>query len=448
MGNPATGSSLLFGLGLEQEYGVPGTAGLLGHRAVLPLKAGLAGEESDSPAVNQSGFMEPGVPGKKGGKIEWGMILTAAELLEPLEHICRAVTKTTLETGVYRYVFEPDNTGVDTSFYTLVSKVPVESWWLYGIKFGEVGLEIGDNEAVPVKLKGEIGHGTRLSQAVADEDNTGTYALGPMIRGPLKDRTAGDVYVKVTDNSPLTFKVEQTTGTPTFAGAAVEVAIDGVTGRAVWQNLQGDDGLDLGIWDENRDPLEIIWPGTATDHEDLAVNDVFRFNVAWQNPSVPFLSGHQTEFTSAHWTVRARVSGASVWQVKRVNTGSVTVNWPITVDRGSTSRYPFALTRDGQFMVELELNRNLVDSFFVDAGEKRSRLETELAFEGRQVGTGAHREGITFTCPRLRIDDDTRDAANEKAVKEKVKLSSERTDSGDPPATITVITTRNWTPST
>lgn len=448
MANPATGSSLLFGLGLEQEFGVPGSAGLLGHRAVLPLKAGLMGEESESPAVNQSGFLEPAVAGKKGGKLEWGMVLTAAELLEPLEHICRSVTKTTLETGVYRYVFEPDNTGVDTSFYSLVSKVPVESWWLYGIKFSELSLDIGDNEAVPVKMKGEIGHGTRLSQAVADDDNTGTYALGPVIRGPLKARAAGDVYVKVTDNSPLTFKVEQTMGTPTFGGAAVEVAIDATTGRAVWQNLQGDDGLDLGYWNENRDPLEILWPGTAEDHEDLAVNDIFVFQVDWQNPSVPFLSGHQTEFTSAHWTVRARVSGESVWQEKRVNTGSVTVEWPTTVDRGSTSRYPFGITRDGQFMVSLELNRKLVDAFFVDAGESRSRLEMELAFEGRQLGTGAHRESITFAAPRMRIDDDTRDVANEKAVQEKTKLSSERTLTGDPPATITVITTRNWTPAT
>ena len=74
----------------------------------------------------------------------------------------------------------------------------------------------------------------------------------------------------------LQFKTEQTPDSPTFPGPAAAVALD-ATGEAIWQNLQGADGLDLGFWEENRDPLEIVWPGTAADHAALAVGDIFTF---------------------------------------------------------------------------------------------------------------------------------------------------------------------------
>src|SRR5215207_2301512 len=98
--NPATGSSLLLALGLEREYGVPG-GGVLGYRARLPVKASLAGIEAASGAVNQSGFVERGIPGSKGGAIEWSLPLRAGEMLEYFEHIFGSVEKETLEEDVY-----------------------------------------------------------------------------------------------------------------------------------------------------------------------------------------------------------------------------------------------------------------------------------------------------------------------------------------------------------
>jgi hypothetical protein len=448
----ATGSATLIALGRELEFGVPG-GGILGYRSILPVKADLMGEKSESGAVNQSGFIEPAVAGKKGGKFEWSIPMSVAAMLEYLEHVCRSVQKTVLEAGppaVYRYRFSPSITGVDTSFYSLVSKPPVERWWLYGIKFGEISLEVGDNEEIPLKLKGDLAHGTRLGAAVPDPANTGTYTLGPFVRGPLKNRAGGPVFVKVTQVAPvLQLKVEQTAGAPAFVGAAVTVALDPVSGRAVWQNLQGATGLDLGFWDAdgNKDPLEIIFPGTAAEHAGLGVDDVFKFPVDWPDPAVPFLSGYQAAFTSAHWEVRLRHAGAADWLVKDVNTGSLTLAWPVTPDSGARSRYPFAITRDGRFMPSVELNRKLVDDFFIDAGERRARFEAELSFKGRQIGTGVHREGLTATFPALRVDEDTREPANEKAVQEKVKLTGERDDDGSAPVTIDIITTRNWTPT-
>src|SRR4051812_9423747 len=99
MANPATGSALLLALGLEAEYGVPGS-GLIGYRTRLPVKTGLAGTESPSGSVNQSGVLERGIPGTKGGGFEWPLPLKAGELLEFLEHVFGQAEKATLEAGV------------------------------------------------------------------------------------------------------------------------------------------------------------------------------------------------------------------------------------------------------------------------------------------------------------------------------------------------------------
>ncbi len=447
MANPATGAGALLALGLEQQFGIPG-GGLTGYRVRLPIKAALTGAEAASGAVNQSGFIERGIPGAKGGAMEWSLPMRAGELLEFFEHLFGSVAKTTLETGVYKYTFTPTINGVDTSFYSLFSTAPVEKWWLYGIKFGSLDGEIGDNTEIPVKLQGFLGHGTRLGAAVPDDDNTGTYALGPYIRGVLKDRAAGPVHVRVTRVvGGLQFKVEQTSDSPTFAGAAVDVLLDGETLEGTWQNLQGHDGLDLGLWAENKDPLEIVWPGAAADHADLEIGDVFVFPVAWSNPAVPYLSGHQ-RLTSAHWLLQLRAVGAATWITKPVTSGKFSIDRAVSPDRGNNSRYPFGLIRDGMFTPSLELSRSFVDAFFTDKGERQERLEGRLQFLGRQLGaSGANREGITFTYSSLRIDGDERAPANEKAIDEKLKLTGETNDEGDPPLVVEIVTTRNWTPS-
>jgi hypothetical protein len=446
MSPTATGSALLLALGLEPEYGIPGS-NLTAYRARLPVKAGLTGQEVPSGAVNPSGVLERGIPGTKGGALELALPLRAGELLEFFEHLFGAAEKTALEPGVFRYTFSPAVPGVDTSFHALYSTPPVERWQLYGIKLGALALDIGDNTEIPVSLKGLIGHGTRLGAAVPGAANTGTYALGPVLRGPLADRAAGDVHVRVTRVAGgLQFKTEQTLGAPTFPGTAVDVVLDPETGRATWQNLQGADGLDLGIWAENKDPLDIVWPGTAADHAELAPGDTFTFPVSWTDPDVPFLTGHQ-RFTSAHWVMKLRNAGAAAWATKPVNTGKVSIERAITADRGNNSRYAFAMVRDGLFIPRLELSRKLVDSFFSDKQERHDRLEAQLLFEGRQLGTGEFRESLTFTYASLRIDKAERTPASAKAIEENVELTGETDESGAPPLLLDVITPRDWTPS-
>jgi hypothetical protein len=444
----ASGSAVLWAAGRERGFGIPGAAGgLTAYKAVLPIDSDLLDSASEGAAVNQSGFLERGVPGPKGGKSTWSTSLTTGSILDFLEHLLGAVTKTPLAAGIFQYVFQPSRNGVDTSFYALLSRSPVLRTWLYGLKLSKLSLAIGDNTEIPVKLEGLIGHGTRMGSPVAAPTNTGAYQLGPHLRGALRAPAAGPVQVQVTQVAGgLQFKTEQTPGAHTFPGAAVDIALD-AAGEAIWQNLQGADGLDLGFWEENRDPLEIIWPGTAADHAALAVGDVFTFQPPgeWADPDIPGLSGFQ-RFTSAHWTVSLRTVGAGVWTPMRCRKGTLELSWPISEERGNGSRYPYALLRDGLFAPSLKIERALVDPFFADHAEAAARLEAQLAFTGRQLAA-EHRESITFTLASARIEAAKRTAKDARTIPEEITLVGETTETVAPPLTAEVITTRDWSPS-
>jgi hypothetical protein len=447
MANPATGSALLLALGQEPWFGIPG-GGILGYRSRLPVKIELKGSESPSGTVNPSGFLQPGVPGPKGGTFEWPFALTAGGMLEYFEHLLGSVTKTVLETGVYQYAFTPTVSGVDTSFYCLYSTPPVEHWWFYGIKFGSLEGTIGDNQEIPLSLKGFVTHGTTLGAAVADAANTGAYNRGPFIRGVLADPDAGDVHILITRVAGgVRFKCEQTDGAPTFSGADVDVVLDPETGLGAWQNLQGADGFDLGIWDENKDPLELVLPGSPDDHALLAVGDQFTFPVTWSDPAIPYLLGNQ-KLTSAHWTLGLRGIGASDWIFKRFNSGKFGIERSVTPNRGSGSRYAFGVIREGELKPTIEADRQFVDLFIAGRAQRNAGFEGLLKFEGRQLGSGQHRESIQMEFPNLRIESADRTPSNANAVQEKIKLVGKTDDYGGAPVFVTVITARNWTPST
>jgi hypothetical protein len=442
----ASGSAVLWAVGRERSFGIPGT-GLTAYKAVLPLDSDLLDAESEGAAVNQSGFLERGIPGPKGGKSIWSTSLTTGSILEFLEHLLGQAAKSELTAGIYRYLFEPTRSGADTSFYALLSRSPVLRTWLYGLKLSKLSLSIGDNTEIPVKLEGLIGHGTRMGAPVPAAANTGAYQLGPHLRGTLRDPAAGPVHIQVARVAGgLQFKTEQTNGAPTFPGTAVDIALDAAS-EAVWQNLQGADGLDLGFWEENRDPLEIIWPGTPADHAALAEGDVFTFQPPgqWAAPPIPSLSGFQ-RFTSAHWTIALRTVGAAAWSPMRCRKGTLDLSWPISEERGNGSRYPYALLRDGLFAPSLKIERALVDPFFADHAETAVRLEAQLAFTGHQLAP-AFRESITFTFASARIDAAKRTAKDAHTIPEEITLVGETTESVAPPLTVEVITTRDWSPT-
>lgn len=448
---PATGAAVGIALGLEQEFNVPGVGGLIAYRPNLPLDGELVGEESESGQVNPGGFVQRGLPGPKGGELDFGHPLQAAHLLEFYEHFLLAVTKVTLEAGppaVYKYTFLPDVTLDPTSFWGLLDKPPVDRGWVYGVRFGEMSAEIGDNVEIPVRLKGAVSHGTRMGAAVADVANLGTYTKGPHLRGILKTPASGKIHVRVTQVAgAVQFKVHQTNGVPAFPGAAVNVVYDAETGLALWQNLQDQAGLDLGIFDENKDPLEIIFPGLAADHADLAVGDTWTFDVpGWAAPAISAIAGAQ-RFTSAHWEARTRAIGAGAWVTRPMRSGSWAIVNELEADRGNTSKYAFGQLQQGELAPTIKLTRAFANRVLADLQERHDRFELQLAFLGRQLGTGAFRESIVHTYDSVGITEGSRPASEAGTIEEEVTLAAETNDAGDPPIQVEVITTRNWTPT-
>ncbi len=438
----ATGAAVLWAVGRERSFGVPGGE-LTAYRAILPLDSDLLDTETEGAAVNQSGFLERGIPGPKGGKATFSISLTTGAILDFLEHLLGHGTKTEIAAGIYRYLFHPSRQGVDTSFYALLSRSPVLRTWLYGIKLGKLTLAIGDNTEIPAKLEGLISHGTQMGSPIPAATNAGTYTAGPHLRGTLRTPSAGPVWLQVTRlEGGLQFKTEQTPEAPTFPGPAVDVFLD-LTGP-IWQNLQGADGQDLGLWAENRDPLEVIWPG---DHTTLAVGDVFHFSPpgTWTDPTIPTLTGHQ-RFTSAHWTLALRPIGTATWKHLHARKGELSLSWPITEERGNGSRYPYALLRDGLFTPTLKIERALIDPFFADQSESNTRLEATLALTGRQLDPTT-RESIAITFASARIETARRSIKDPRTIAEEITLTGETNEANDPPVTIEILTARNWQPT-
>jgi hypothetical protein len=454
----ATGSRSLLGLGLGRtagtvgEYGIPAGA-LVGYNHVLPLEATLGGAESASGEVNPLGYRRAGIPGPKGGPLaNVGIPMITGNLLELLEHIFGSVTKDEPVTDVFTYEFGPTLDGVDTSFWALVAQKPVDIFALYGIKFAQMVTAIGDNTPLVPRLSGMVQHGTRLSPAVPAVANTGTYVLGPWIRGLAAAESAGSIWVRVTSVSPLQYKVIQSVAAPdgaawTAAATAYDQELDSAL-NGIWQNLRSsEDELDLGLYDENKDPLELVFPGAAADHADLVVDDTFEFQMpgAWTAPAITALSGPR--FTSAHWITRFRAIGAPAYATERVRTGGITWAWPVEADRGNNSRYPHEILRAGEFAPSITLARSFVSRFFVNLMDRHAQLDVQLAFEGRQLDAD-HREGLVATYPAAKLTERASNPAAAGVTEETATLVGETNDAGDAPCTVVVTTDRDWTPST
>lgn len=460
MANPAaTGSRTLFGLGLGRPetsvagYGIPAPS-LIGYNVILPLEGVLGNAENPSGEVNPSGFRRAGVPGPRGGPFaNLGIPMNTSNLLELFWHLLGSVTKDEPQTDVFTYTFVPDldGPGATSHFTALAGSPPVSLWWLYGIMFGQLNMEIGDNTPIIPRLTGEIQHGTYLGAAVPSVSNTGTYTLGPWLRGLIADPDGGSVWVRITSVSPLEFKVIQSVAEPDgpawTAAATTFTALLDADGESVWQNVQSsEDDLDLGVWGENKDPLEIVIPGAAADHADLAVDDTFEFPLAgdWVAPALTAMSGQR--FTSAHWVTRFRAIGAGTWDTRAVRTGSIGLGLPVTAERGNTSRYPHQILRSGEVTATATFARAFIDTFFRDAMDRHDRLEMQLAFEGRQLGDGSLREGAELTYPAAALTERASNPGDAGIVPETGTLTAETNDAGDPPVTVVVTTERDWTP--
>lgn len=450
-GQPATGAQLTFATGIERvgEFGVP-AGSLTALDPILPVAAFAAVTESKSPEINRSGYARAGVPGPRGGPLSLGFPLAPALLLEWLHHMLGSVSKTEPEAGVFQYEFEPVGLAshANTSLWGLVALDPVDRRYWFGGRAGSMVMEIGDNTAIPCRLEGLVCHGTSLGQPEAQPGNVGSYADGPWVRGVLASPAAGDVWVQITRDvagGGVQFKVEQTPGAPTYPGSAVDVVYN-TAGSAQWQNLQGATGLDLGLWDDrNKDPLELVFPGTSVTHADLAVGDEWRMRVSWPTPALATIVAGQ-RLTSAHWELQVKAVGDPAYQRQRVNSGSVAIEWAVEADRGNEGRYPYDLLRPGELAPKVTFQRSYLDRWFSDLEERHQRLDLKTGFYGPQIGSGTFRESLEAWYPSAGLIKRESAISGPSTIKEQGELLGETDDAGNPPITVTVTTARDWTP--
>lgn len=455
MPEAASGSRILIGLARESRWGEPSSEPLIFHRPVLPFSADFQRPENETGEVSTAGWKLPGLPGPVTGPVDFAVSFAAGGSLEIFEHLLRGVTRTELEAGlVHQYDMEQDPNAPETSFRIVYAYPPVDRAQVYGVKFAQVTQQIGNNTPIQSRLAGQAGHGTRIGAAETDAGNLGTWAGRPWLRGVMSDPTAGDVHVRVTRTvagGGVQFRISVgDTPLPLFPGADVDVVYSAETGLARWQNLQDQAGADVGIWAENRDPVEILWPGTAADHGTLQVGDTWTFRkpLGWTDPVPTFHVGQR--FTSAHWFVDYRAQGAADWielPVDGGGQGTVVIGWPVSVTGGNTSKYPISMDRDQNSNYTVQLPRKFRSLFFQQGIEKHQRFELRLRWLGQQIGSANQwRESVTYEYPSVFLSAAGRPAANSTAIIETLGLVAEGGPSGEAPLRLSVVTPRNWTP--
>lgn len=526
MATPASGSRILFGIQREGYPGEGRAAALRWYRVNLPNNVAPLRPELPTGAVNPSGYAEPGVPGPVTIPADFGIPLTAGDLLELAELFFGAATKSTPETGVYKYTHTADPTGVLPTASAMVCLPPTHNRRrFFGGRIGGLVLAVGNNTPIQVRLPGtQFAHTTTMGEAVED-DVSGSYALTPQVRGVPGMTPRNALWIKVTDltgNVPtVQFEACPLDGTPVFPSNQPDYQVQyDADGRARWMNAQGAVQLtgtvtvsassasvtgtgtafdtelavgdsviianevkivsaigsataltlsathtagatdavilaynrDLGIYgqdNDNKDPLEVLLPGTTTDHADIDVDDIWVFPLRdeWEDPTPSYDTDHR-RLTSAHLVVEYQQVGAATWTPLQVLTANIAPTWPLTLDQGPGSKYPNAIDRDTLSGGTITLVRKLRDAAFDTLVDEHARINLRLTWSTRLIGTtGTYREQIRVTTHSgvTRV----RPAANPQAVQETLTFALQTNAAGSTaPITLEVLTERNYTVAT
>ncbi len=438
---PATVTNSIFALGLEpfDGYGHP-RGPLTSYDFVPPVAADLGGGESDSQQVNRSGYARAGVPGPKGGPVEWQFPLRSGAWLEHLHHLAPAATKNDLGGGAYEYTFSSQFVGgVQTSYYGLLAKPPAEAVVFHGARFSGLEFDIGNDSSIVGKLTGLNAHGT--SAGFPEVQSGSLYTLGPLVRGLVLDPDAGDIYLEITRDTAgggVQFKFEQTLEVPTFPAPA---AIDLYTsaGLGAWQQLPG-----IGLYGLVVDPFEVIFPGAAATHAALAIGDRWRIPAAAVVPAtvVPPSEGH--DYTSAHWQLLTGTVDTVADTDLAVLSGACRILRPVSADPQNGSLYPRCISADGRFGLELDLKRRLVDDYFKRVYDRKTRISLRTEFLGAPIAASGFYESIRIDGQRWSVTERTSAVSGQGKIDEDIKLRAETNDAGDPPGTIRVVSARDW----
>jgi hypothetical protein len=445
---PALGNAVLIGFGREAFEGIRNDAATLVYpRPILPINGQFAFASAVGGEVNQSGYVEQGVPGAVTGAIDFGARMSVPVLFEFVRHFFRDIDKTEPDTDVFQYVCTPDRTIAEETLFAIFGFPPVDQYIAHGIKLGQIAATIGNNTAIAARVQGQAMHFTRMGMAVAAGGNTGTWAFKPVLRGPIASAAAGNLFLEVTGLAPLQFKLKQAAGTtpPVIAGTTELTQLYDEDGNAMFIVALEDDGSELGIYAENKDPLMVCVPGTATQHADIDVGDVYYFEapLEWDLPTPTYLGGQR--FTSAHQRNYYSVDEGSTWVEFNTLTTQLVLSWPISLDQGSGSRYPFAIDRTGLLAPTMQLTNKYRSNVMRNLYERHETLALRTYFEGQLLEGGPLRESILIDWTRCQIASISAPPANDQAIVETVNLQGITDDAASPPMTITFITDQDYT---
>lgn len=449
MTTPATGSAALIGFTREPFPGIRDTAATVHYvRPALPANSRFGFAKNPAAEVNQSGFVEQGTPGAITGPIDFGCRFSVQTLFFLLTHFFRDITKSTLESGVFQYVCELDRTLAERTLSLLYGIPPVDQLWQHNMLIGQLVANIGANTEVVARVTGQALHFTRLGSAVADAGNTGTWAYAPVCRGPLASEAAGNVFLEVTDLAPLKFKLKQATGTtpPTMSGSTKITQLYGPDGNAIYVNGLADTGAEIGIFDENKDPFMVCVPGTAVQHADIDVGDVFYFPAPgeWDLPASPtYLAGQR--FLSAHQLNQYSTDNGSNWVDFNTQTSVLTVADPIAADNGSGSRYGFGLDRSGlQFNPTIQVAQKERSRAFRTLYELNEVVKLRTYFQGQLLAGGPYRESLLLDWNAAQITALAAPVSGPASVIETTTFQGVTDDSGNAPLTVTLISDQDY----
>lgn len=447
MSIPATGARALCGLARENFGWCRGGDEPLGyHRVVLPLALGLV-HGSLPGGLTLASQTSPGdLPGAITGAADVTVRCTTRDLLQFLEHLMGHVAKTTVTPGVYQYVFtwRPDE--AISSFWGFAGLPPVESWYLYGVKFAKLDLNFAAGQVINAKLTGQVGHGTRAERS-DQTAGTGTYVLGPWLRGPIADPTAGGIWVKVISPSDgttdTTFKVLQKATAPDageWTAAPTKTVLLGLSGEGEWQ----DTGF--GVYSgADKNLLEVLFPGAKADHSDLVANDVFFFATAIEEPVPTYVSGLNTAFSIAHVEVSRRDVGGATWEAFQGNSSTLSIDSPLTARTGFSTRYVTGMDRLSPFNPTTQVVREYTDDWFERRFQTKTPIELRQEIVGPLIGATTHRHRIRLDWASAEITGQTRPVGNPGLVSETIQFAGRSDDEGSDPLTVTVVTDHNFT---
>ena len=448
-GLTATGSSADFAASVELRPGQP-QGNRFRRYAVLP-SVDVQGKDAlaESNKIEDGSGEAEGVPGELSGTFDVGLRTAGGTLLPWLAFFAGGeIQKTEPETGVYRYTFDAVRSSdliSARSFSALLGRNPVDTVRRDGIAPASLNIASGNNAEIAARVQGFSTHGCKFGFARPDAGNAGAYPFEPVLRGTAASHGA-PIHVQVESVAPLRVRLEQAEA-PTWAGWVLDLSASyDEDGWAVWEVARGADRRHLGVVvGSNWNPLEIVFPGTATDHQALAVGDTWTFDApgTWRVSDLALPSGDSgAEKTSAAFDL-------VVWEYGRPERfrvqGADSLDFGLTSgaepDKGTGSRAAWGILREQPLGASIGMSRKLASRFFLEGSERQKRYGAELTLRGPIVGSsGAYQDEIKVLFRYATLEDYNAPVASAASIVEGFALKAKRTPDESPVLSVEITT--------